>query len=331
MDSIFEKLFFISKLNNFNNHLIDYVKLVSKVNTNYKVNEKISNCMKISVEFNAFDVNKDKQRKCYKQLKCFWPKCRYSCDRESELNIHISHHLNKRKFVCEECNKQFHQNSHLFHHKRCVHSNDRPFVCNQNNCNKTFKTKSDLTKHSKRHSLVKNFGCDECVKKFKTNSELCIHKKFVHLNNRPFVCPQNNCNQRFKLKSDLNRHKRIHCSDKPFECEECYKRFKFKSILISHKLFHSNVKKYKCNINDCKKEFRQRSSLYDHKKRFHSGIKRHKCLHKNCEKSFFTSLELKQHIGYKHSTDRPYKCNLHNCNSSFKSSANFYKHKNKVH
>ena len=79
---------------------------------------------RISVECNAFDVNEDKQRQCYKQFICFWPKCRFSCNYELYLNQHISHHLNKRQFVCNQCNKDFTQYSHLFQHK-CVHSNVR--------------------------------------------------------------------------------------------------------------------------------------------------------------------------------------------------------------
>ena len=325
---------FISKLDKLNENFMKCESVVNKVKLDYNVNEINNNSMKmfkISVECNAFDVNEDKQRQCYKQLKCFWPKCRYSANFESDLNRHISHHLNERQFVCEECNKQFNQNSELFIHKRIVHSTDRPFVCNQINCNKTFKIKTVLKRHLLTHSSVKSFGCNKCDKRFKTNSDLRSHKKFVHTNIRPFVCPQSDCNQNFKTKKHFNRHKRIHCSDKPFECEECNESFKCKSFLMSHKLIHSNVKIFLCNVNNCKKGFKQRYSLYYHKKRFHSDIKRFKCFHKNCEKCFINSHELKQHIAYKHSTDRPFKCNLHNCNFSFKSRANLYTHKKTVH
>ena len=42
---------------------------------------------RISVECNAFDENEDKQRQCYKQFICFWPKCRYTSNYESNFNI----------------------------------------------------------------------------------------------------------------------------------------------------------------------------------------------------------------------------------------------------
>ena len=270
MESIVEKLSFISKLNNVNKNLRKCERLVNKVK---QLNDSFFKTLKISVECNAFDVNEDKQRQCYKQFICFWPKCRYSCNSECDLDKHISYHLNKRQFVCEECNKDFNSNSHLINHKRYVHSNDRPFVCNRMDCNKTFKTESQLTQHNLTHSSVKSFGCNKCDKRFKVYSNLFDHKKFVHSNVGPFVCPQNNCNKRFKLKSGFHRHKLIHCSDKPFECEECNQRFKYKSLLMSHKLIHSNVKQFICNVNNCNKSFRHRSNLNDHKVRIHCAIK----------------------------------------------------------
>ena len=302
LNSILKKLLIISKLNNFNNNnLMKCEKVFNKVNPNYKWNKNHNNCVKFSVECNDFDVNEDKQRQCYKQLKCFWPKCRYITKIFDNLNQHISHHLNKRQFVCEECDKQFHQISGLNNHKRYFHSNERHFVCQQNDCKKTFKRNIHLTRHKSRHSSVKSFGCNKCDKRFKINYDLIKHKKTIHSNIRPFVCPQSDCNKSFKRREHLNGYKRIHCSDKPFECEECNQRFKYKSNLNTHKI------------------------------RFHSDIKPHKCFHNNCDISFVFLAELKTHIAYKHSTNRPYKCNLHNCNSTFKSSSNLNYHKKSVH
>ena len=334
MESIFKKNSLMFEVNNLYNKLKEFKRIVNKLNVDYNVNEMNNNLLKmlkISVKSDNFNVNEDKQRQCYKQLKCFWPKCRYSCDRESILNNHISHHLNKRQFVCEECDKQFHHNSDLIQHKRWVHSTDRPFVCNRMDCNKTFKTYSHLTQHNSTHSSVKSFGCNKCDKRFKTNLYLSEHKKFVHSNFHPFVCPQNNCKKRFKRRKDLNRHKSVHSSDKPFECEECNQRFKKQSYLMLHKSVHSNVKQFECNVNNCNKIFKQKSGLSNHKMRSHSGLKRHKCFHNNCDQTFITSTELKLHIAYKHSTKRPFECNFQKCNSSFKTPQHLNRHKKTVH
>ena len=214
MEFILKKLRFIFKLNNLNEKLVKCESVVNKVNQNYNVNEINNNfikTLKISVECNAFDLNEDKQRQCYKQLKCFWPKCRFSARHESHLNQHISHHLNKRQFVCDECNKQFHHNSNLLHHKRYVHSNDRPFVCNRINCNKSFKQRSGLSKHKIRfHSGIKRHKCfrNNCDKSFVTSTELKQHIGYKHSTERPFKCNFHNCNWSFKSPSNLYYHKK---------------------------------------------------------------------------------------------------------------------------
>ena len=333
MKSIVEKLSFLQKLNNVNDNLKILEKFANKVNVNYNFNEIDNNytkVLKISVECSAFDVNEDKQRQCYKQLKCFWPKCRFSCKHEHDLDIHVLHHLNKRQFVCEECNQRFHHNSTLLNHKRCVHSNDRPFVCNEIDCNKTFKLKSLLNLHKKRHSSVKSFGCDKCDKRFKLERDLLIHNE-VHINNRPFVCPRSNCNKTFKRKGDLKQHKRKQHSDKRFKCDECDQSFRTEYSLRSHKTIHSKILKFQCDEENCGKKFHEKNLLRLHKIRVHMKLKRHKCIHNNCDKAFFSSTDLKEHVRHKHSTERPFKCNFENCNHSTKSEGNLNKHKKKVH
>ena len=218
-------------------------------------------------------MNEDKQRQCYKQLKCFWPKCRYRAKYESDMNKHISYHLNKRKFVCEECIKQFHQNSYFLKHKRCVHSNDRPFVCNQINCNKKFKSKSEVIQHNLTHSSVKSFGCNKCDKRFKTNYELNNHKNLVHSSIRPFVCSQSDCNKSFKLKRCLYVHKmRFHSDIKRHKCfhKNCEKSFVTIHELKQHIGFkHSTERPFICKLHNCNSSFKSRANLDNHKKTFH--------------------------------------------------------------
>ena len=308
MENISKKLILISNLYRLNkNNLRKCEKLVNNVNINSNLSEINNNSLKmIGIRFEvkkelSFDVNEDKQRQCYKQLKCFWPKCRYSCERLCNFNQHISNHLNKKQFVCDECNKHFNCKSNLIRHKRCVHSTDSQFVCNIINCNKKFTTKTLLHLHKQRHSSLKSFGCIKCDKRFKT-------------------------------KSDLIEHQSTHSSEKSFGCDKCDKRFKTYLSIRNHKKFvHSNIRSFVCPQSDCNKSFKQRKGLYYHKMRFHSDIKRHKCFHNNCDESFVTSSDLKQHIGHKHSTERPYKCDLNNCNSSFKSRGSLFYHKKIFH
>ena len=324
MNSVVEKLMFIKKFNNLNDNLKNLKKLVNEVNINYNFNEidnKLGKFFTISAESKCrFDESADK-------VKCFWPK--YSCDKGSKLNEHILHHLNKRQFVCKECNQQFNKNSILYNHKQTVHSNVRSFICHRKDCNKTFKTKKLLNCYLLTHSSVKRFCCDKCEKRFKTQKVLQNHYLF-HTHIRPFNCPQKDCNKTFKQKRDLLTHQIIH-SEKPFKCEDCKKLFKDENSLNSDKCLHSKQRPFKCDFEDCDKGFKMKYYLENHKKQVHYGIKTHKCFHNNCDKRFISISALNQHIRYKNSTERPYKCNFQQCELSYKSLAHLKRHKYYVH
>ena len=278
MKSIFEKFLFISNLKKLNDNFKKCENIVNKFNLNYNVN-RIDNysvkMLKSSVECNAFDVNEDKQRQCYKQLKCFWPKCRYSTKQLCNFNNHISHHLNKRQFVCNECNKQFHQNSNLNRHKRLCHSNVRPFVCYESNCQKSFKSKGLLQRHLITHSNEKSFKCDECKR-------------------------------RFGLKEILLQHKQIHSKQMPFKCDVigCEKRFKLKVYLCNHKIrIHSGIKRYKCFHNYCDKCFVNPFELKSHIAFKHSTDRPYKCIIENCNSTFKCMGNLKRHNKFVHNNN----------------------------
>ena len=366
MENISRKLLFISKLYEFNNsYLKNCEELVNKLNTNNNVNKSINSMKMFRISFESevridFNVNEGKQRQCYKQLKCFWPKCRYSCELKANFNNHVLLHSNKRQFVCEECNKQFKLQCNLIEHRISVHSTDKSFVCSTNNCNKKFQSKPYLIRHQRIHSTNKFYECDSCDKKFKTRRSLVLHRSYIHSNHRPFVCPRSDCNKQFKTELSLRIHQRSHSSinqfecdicqkgfktkhgfryhknhfhsnDRPFECPQinCNKRFKTELNLQYHELTHSSKKSFGCD--KCDKRFKTNKNLNNHKKRIHSDIRRHKCLHNNCNKTYSTLSQLKVHMIFKHSTERPYKCNYQQCQTSFKSKANLNQHRINVH
>src|SRR5580698_5993848 len=110
-----------------NEMIVNKVRLLSKCRDNNEmfshfedllVKRDLNNCnncvkmCRISTECKALEENEDKL-KCNKQLNCFSPKCRFSTDRESHHNKHISKHLNKKQFICDECNKGFNLKSVL--------------------------------------------------------------------------------------------------------------------------------------------------------------------------------------------------------------------------
>ena len=286
----------LNKIRKIINNLVNCSKIIEN-------NSKVVDFDIISVRMKQLSDNRSESQtrvqQINEQLKCFWPKCGYSAKCPNELRTHTSIHSSEHKYKCGQCYYSTPSNANLLHHRRYVHSNVRSFVCPRSDCNQAFKTNSDLKRHELTHSSEKPFKCDECGQRFKSNGYLPKHKRFVHSKVRQFVCRINDCNKRFKTKSQLNSHTQIHSSEKPFKCTECDKRFKRLQNLNGHKLIHSELKQFKCNYNNCGKRFRLKSDLTKHIDR-HNGIKRYKCFHNNCDKSFVTSTELKSHINNKH-------------------------------
>ena len=207
------KLITLLRIKELDNNLLKSVNVLNELKDK-SIDNKINNLVKmfrISVECNAFDENEDKQRQCYKQFTCFWPKCKYSAKQISDLNRHISRHLHKRPFVCNQCNKDFNHLTSLNDHKRYIHSNVRQFVCRITNCQKKFKTNKDLNHHKRIHSSEKPFKCTEFDKRFKRSQHLKDHK-LIHSGIKPFKCYVNNCDKSFVVSGDLKAH--IHSKHK---------------------------------------------------------------------------------------------------------------------
>ena len=119
-----------------------------------------------------------------KQFKCFWPKCQFKTDHKNHLKDHRLVHLNKRQFVCDinECKKTFIQNSKLIRHK-LLHNieKERPFKCDEPGCNKSYNKKESLKLHNESVHLKIKYSCDwkDCNKTYKSKSGLIRHK-FLH-------------------------------------------------------------------------------------------------------------------------------------------------------
>jgi hypothetical protein len=123
-----------------------------------------------------------------------------------------------------------------------IHSEDKSFKCDFEDCNQVFKQKYSLD------SNEKSFVCDwnQCHKKFKLKSFLRQHKNAVHLKLRKFECNYEGCHQRFNRKSYLKIDCRKHSNEKPFICNymNCRKSFSFNIQLKVHTKRHLCIKNY---------------------------------------------------------------------------------------
>ncbi len=64
------------------------------------------------------------------------------------------------------------------------------FVCNYEECKKSFNHKWILDRHLLTHKSTKMFKCEyeRCVKSYKSKENLTLHIKNIHLNQKPYSC-----------------------------------------------------------------------------------------------------------------------------------------------
>ncbi|KAL8615574.1 hypothetical protein ACOMHN_016151 [Nucella lapillus] len=138
-------------------------------------------------------------------------------------------------YKCLTCNHVFNQKGNLKVHL-LTHTDERPWRCDVDNCDKGFRTKESLRRHKLSHMGIKPFECTECKKKFCSAFSLQEHMS-LHNNQRPYLCTH--CQRAFRQISCLRRHLLTHSSDMPHACHVCGRRFSQAVYLRSHMKVHT--------------------------------------------------------------------------------------------
>jgi len=156
-------------------------------------------------------------------------------NRNVMLVHHREVHLGEKMFPCD-CGKVFSRNTTLQRHRRAVHLQEKPFKCST--CGLTFSSKRNLKVHTnavhlglrphlckecgatfalvfhlQRHFIsqhtteVPKFSCTYagCLATYATNNAGKMHL-MDHTGLRPFPCPYESCDERFKAQSKVNWH-----------------------------------------------------------------------------------------------------------------------------
>lgn len=238
---------------------------------------------------------------------------------ETKMILDDTHKLTKRKrvrhekpFKCDEENCQYATSqysllkAHKFKHNpfyKCV------------TCQEKFSTRLELKNHMTSHG-ERPYKCDQCNKCYKDKHGLGWHKKVQHDPSRlKYTCEL--CGKTYPFDSLLTQHINLtHATEKQSVCDICGKNVS-KTYLPMHRRTHGE-KQYSCDI--CEKTFLEKAYLKRHKM-VHTGEKPYVC--SVCGNSFRQHSTLTIHMRT-HTGDRPYKCVL--CENAYKTHHNLKKH-----
>lgn len=188
---------------------------------------------------------------------------------------------------------------------RLVHSEDRPYMCDHNECGKTYKSKAALKYHKQStHAVLTTFQCSSCGKNFKTEYLLKKHLSVTCNDHRPFIC--RTCSKSFKTLAKLKYHEGTHVEVKPYQCNICFKPMATKAHLKVHMIIHDEGD-FTCF---CGKQFKSSKRYKEHYKFIHDPHHPYRC--DVCERNFKNTETLEHH---KTSHERPFSCRV--CKKGF--------------
>lgn len=170
------------------------------------------------------------------------------CDYKSMNKYHYqrhfkSHFTEEKRFMCEFCDYRTNLQSSIIVHRR-IHTKEKPYVCDIENCQYRCAQKTAMTIHQLSHNPEKN-------------------TQFCHL------CSFKTVNK-YLFKAHVNKHK---LDDKEYKCDRCTFICKDSKSFESHKQIHMDNMMFKCSY--CEFETHLQISLEAHIKSEHRYDQNH--------------------------------------------------------
>ncbi|XP_008055054.1 zinc finger protein 692 [Carlito syrichta] len=120
-----------------------------------------------------------------------------------------------------------------------------------------------IRKAAKRELMPCDFpGCGRI---FSNRQYLNHHKKYQHIHQKSFSCPEPACGKSFNFKKHLKEHMKLHSDTRDYICEFCARSFRTSSNLVIHRRIHTGEKPLQCEI--CGFTCRQKASLNWHRRK----------------------------------------------------------------
>ena len=241
---------------------------------------------------------------------------------EKRLLVHHTILIHGMKYECQTCEYICESRYKCWAHQRS-HENQQSEVPKESlrqciTCTKTFKTKSDLDRHSMicQTSHVTSYPCDLCKKIFSSEFFLSKHKENTHF--KKYSCSNEECAKGFSTEHKLDQHQLVH-DDRGFMCSICGKIFNSRAYFHSHMSSHTGERNFECDV--CKKTFKTKDVLSKHKK-IHDSIRQYCC--EICGWRFHQSGSLKKHMD-SHLNIKRYQCEV--CSKKFSNKTSLDNHK----
>ncbi|KAL5474901.1 hypothetical protein EMCRGX_G026926 [Ephydatia muelleri] len=187
-------------------------------------------------------LNDDSKIKPGSQFIC--TSCSKVFDRPYRLQRHMQiHNPNRPRVSCDICDRTFTRLDTLENHMKCLHTEERPFRCVVESCNKTFATQSTLFHHQKTHTNGKPYNCHECDMSFALLNEYKLHMKDSHSDTQDLRCSE--CYRVFVSAAEVDKHK---LAEHRLECEICGKTFARLAYLKMHVQIHDGDNLFNCQF-----------------------------------------------------------------------------------
>ncbi|XP_063702042.1 putative zinc finger protein 840 [Culicoides brevitarsis] len=193
-----------------------------------QVQKVVYKCTVCEMEF-RFKKDRNEHQKEHrsteKTFACEFEGCGKKFGLESYLQRHMKERHMNDKFICELCAMRCASKNTLKTHMR-THTDERPYVCKEPDCNKAFRRTSDLYYHMSSHSEKRSHVCMECGAAYKLKFALRNHRKQVHKvqGDKLLQCPE--CDREYLFKNQLEQHiSIIHRGERNYVCEECGKTY----------------------------------------------------------------------------------------------------------
>jgi len=166
--------------------------------------------------------------------------CSYKTHLAALMTRHNRQHAGTQLYhECSICNEKFEYLGALSTHRRKVHNEKEPLLCDWLDCGKKFKTIIGLNKHRREFHLnmKAEIACEwpECTAVFSNRTAMTHHLR-IHTNERPYQCDWQDCGKWFRLKETLKRHVKLHQGYKPHPCpfDKCDRAFGTKRNMKLH-------------------------------------------------------------------------------------------------